>query len=197
MKKSIVLFFAFFTLIGGIKAQTINQKYGKTDISDAFEFLGVNMFKFDFNEVNDGFNIQIIIDEFNSDSLLFQKKLLYDPSRIKDNQLNEVRIFSWHSNADSETIAMLVEHPSMNSRFKLTVPGEYRTDHFWRQFKIGEIKYDEKIPMLLYGMPWEVKYPNGVSIMKFCPDELKRDLSNEAFNEMSHYYIISYKLIKK
>ena len=106
----------------------------------------------------------------------FQSKLSLTIVKTGDSLL----IVKWKAPDGSERI---FEDPGGRlSRF------EYRT----LPFAFQEIIPEKKIPILLLGSSW---YDEKSKVVRFCTDnELKADLSNDAFKFMPQYYIFSIEL---
>lgn len=193
----LILILALFANCNLCFSQTITTNYEDEDIKSAFELMGINLYKFNFDGMKEDTYITVTVDEYIPDSIINSKTYSFDPSRVKENQTNEIKVFSKRERYDSETLWLNLIYPTNHILDRFDLLEEYRDSHFWREFRQGELEYDKKIPILLCGTAWSVKYPSGVEIMKFCPQYLERDLSNEEFTKMPHYFIISYELKSK
>ena len=193
-KQTLILILTLTSIFVNIHSQSISTDYTDEDFNAAFELLGLSLYKIDFAGMKENTYIKVTIDEHIPDSIINSKTYNFYPSKVKENQSNEIKVYSKRASYNSETIWLNIVHPSMHVLNRLDLDEQFRDTHFWRNFEPGGLEYERKIPVLVYGMAWEVTYPSGVTLMKFCPDNLHRDLSNEAFKKMNHYYIISYEL---
>ena len=196
-KQTLILIITLTAICVRNYSQSFSTDYNDEDINKAFEFLGLNLNKLDFTGMKENTYIIVTVDEHIPDSIINSKTYYFDPSKVKENQSNEIKIYSKRASSNSETIWLNIVHPSMHVLGRFDLDEQFRDAHYWRNFEPGELEYESKVPVLVNGMAWEVTYPNGVTLMKFCPDNLHRDLSNEAFKKMNHYYIISYELRAK
>ena len=196
MNRIILSLIVIKLLITNVYSQNLLNDYKQDDYKAALELLGVNIYKFSFENIKDNYDIKIIVDEVTPDSIIFSKQFHFNPFKIEETQFNEIKIISKRESYTSETLWLKIMHPNQHTLARFDINEIYRVSHLWREFKEGELEYEKKVPILLYGTAWEVEYPNGVKLMKFCPNELKRDLSNEELKKMKHYFIISYELTK-
>jgi len=196
MNRIILSLIVIKLLITNVYSQNLLNDYKQDDYKASLELLGVNIYKFSFENIKDNYDIKIIVDEVTPDSIIFSKQFHFNPFKIEETQFNEIKIISKRESYTSETLWLKIMHPNQHTLARFDINEIYRVSHLWREFKEGELEYEKKVPILLYGTAWEVEYPNGVKLMKFCPNELKRDLSNEELKKMKHYFIISYELTK-
>lgn len=195
--KQLILTIIIITLCQNHFSQEISTEYTTKDINSALELLGLNFFKVDFSVAEKDYPIIIYINEYSSDSLISTQTCSFDPTFLEINQLNEIKIFAKRETFESGILWMDIKHPTQYELRRFDINEEFRITHFWRRFENADLQYGKQIPLLLYGTAWEVTLSNGVTLMKFCSDDLKRDMSNEAFKRMNHYYIIGYELKRK
>ena len=147
-------------------SQSTSTDYNDEDINTAFELLGLNLNKLDFTGVKENTYIIVTVDEHIPDSIIYSKTYYFDPSKVKENQSNEIKIYSKRASYHSETIWLNIVHPSMQVLDRFDLDEQFQDKHYWRDFEPGKLEYERKIPVLVYGMAWKVTYPNGVTLMK-------------------------------
>lgn len=176
-------------------AQSLNKTLESQDISTALKMMGLEVFKFNFESVKDGYTLIVYIDEFENDSIIKHKKHQFG-SWKPDAKVKELKLFSKISSATAETYWLNIVHPNRECTDRFDIASRFRKAHYWMPIKQGEIVYEQKTPLLFYGMAWEYEL-NGRLVRRFCwGEEVDRDMKNKTLNMLEHKIVISYKLVK-
>jgi hypothetical protein len=108
-----------------------------------------------------------------------------------------MKIIARRDDNKSESFIVKFLFPTMMAQSSIEIHEEYRSEHIWKAFEEGEVVYEEKVPILMYGSMWEDELPDGRKIKRFCwGATLKRDMSNEELDNIQDMFVISYKLTK-
>ncbi len=164
----------------------------KSDISDALELLGINIYSIKLPAINTKkYRLTVYTDNYIQNKETVKRKnefIVVNEQKDAEQKISltivqrgdSTLVIKWKA-ADGAT------RSSENPRGRIS-GYEYRC----LPFEFQEIVPGKKIPILLFGSSWFDAKINGV---RFCYDfELKPDLSNEAFKDMPQYYIFSIEL---
>lgn len=114
----------------------------------------------------------------------------------------EKMIIGTLSKNDSTTTVMI----SVENRMTFSTPlalkpmhnPETSRDQYWyetRPFKVGEIKLDTFMPLMLYGSGW---YDPRYKVLRFCGEgKLEPDMSSEMIREIPHSYVVGVTITEK
>jgi len=195
MKPKILIVAILITIAPFIKAQKLDNELQLDDVKDALEMAGFNIFKFDFGNIKPGHSLTVYIEEIIQDTVYNSKELRFMPVKEGSGKENIMKIIARRDDYTSESFIIKFFFPTMINQSSVDIHEDYRTVHIWKPFEEGELVYGEKTPILMYGSMWEVEFPNGVKVKKFCwGTTLKRDMSNEELDNIEHMFLISYKL---
>ncbi|MBI9058460.1 MAG: DUF5041 domain-containing protein [Labilibaculum sp.] len=189
------LFIALLTLPStALNAQTFNDKLEVDDVSDALKMLGLEVFKYNFDSINQDYQLLIHIDEIANDSIITSKSFKFRNWNAEQKN-KEIKFISKIASDNADTYWIKIVHPKMVTTVPFNIAEKYRHIHHWQQIKKGPIEYNRKTPLLFYGMAWEDEY-NGKKFRRFCwGEEIGRDLSNKTLKKVEHMILISYELI--
>ncbi len=193
MKQKLAGLFLLFPLFLG--AQPLVEKLDTDDISSAFKMLGIEIFKYDFSKQAPEYNLVIHVEEIVNGSVIQNKR--YELGNWgKDQIKKELKIVSKITSDTTSTYWIKLSHPNMETTQRYYVSAEFRKIHFWKQITSGEIDYNQKVPLLFYGMGWEDTL-KGRKILRFCwGDDVNRDMNNPTLKKIKHMILISYQLTK-
>eukprot|EP01029_Cantina_marsupialis_P024551 TRINITY_DN633834_c0_g1_i1.p1 TRINITY_DN633834_c0_g1~~TRINITY_DN633834_c0_g1_i1.p1 ORF type:complete len:174 (+),score=11.02 TRINITY_DN633834_c0_g1_i1:41-523(+) len=156
--------------------------------------LGLEVFKYNFDSINQDYQLLIHIDEIANDSIIKSKSFKFQNWNADQNN-KEIKFISRIASDSTDTYWIKISHPKMVTKVPFNIAKKYRHTHYWQQVKEGPIEYNKKTPLLFYGMAWEFEY-KGKKGRRFCwGEEFKRDLSNEVLKKVEHMILISYELI--
>jgi len=193
MKKlliGLILIIPFFA-----SAQSLNKTLEPKDVSTALKMMGLEVFKFDFESVKDGYNLIVHIEEFENDSIIKHKKHQFG-SWKPEAKTKELKLFSKISSNTTETYWLSIVHLNGECTDRFDIASQFRKKHYWLPIKQGEIVYEQKMPLLFYGMAWEDEL-NGIKVLRFCwGEKVDRDMKNETLKKVEHKILISYELVK-
>lgn len=197
MKPKILLVTFLFATTSLITAQKLDNNLQIEDVKDALEMAGFNIFKYDFGNIEPGHLLTVYIEELIHDTVFNSKEFRFMTVKEGSGKENIMKIIARQNDYKSESFIVKFLFPTMMNQSPVEIHEDYRSEHIWKAFEEGEVVYEEKIPILMYGSMWEDELPSGMKIKRFCwGTTLKRDMSNEELDSIEHMFVISYKLTK-
>jgi len=195
MNIKITLIALFVIMPMFISAQSLNRELKSEDISAALKMIGLEVYKYSFDASNIDYNLILHLEEIANDSILNKKS--YNLGKWKPEiKTKELKIISNISSDTSETYWLNIVHPNMEFVQPFNISKAFRKAHYWMQIKQGEIVYEQKTPLLFYGMAWEDEF-RGMKILRFCwGEDIGRDMKNETLKKVEHKILVSYELVK-
>jgi len=210
--KFLLLGILIFSLTSSVKGQnnkdtkdTMSDLISQDDLKAVLEILNIELFKFNVN--------------FSSDQKC--KVILYQEEYEKRNKLREVTIWGTNNPYRATVDGTVTENPLNFIRiiskkesspfllninmgefrlndYKIKIDSTYKKPHACKSFKLPEdYNIGNKIPLLLIGSFWDSTSKDGkMKIERFCSSnaDLLGNLSDKAFDEMPHYYIIGIRI---
>ncbi|PKQ67530.1 hypothetical protein BZG01_07275 [Labilibaculum manganireducens] len=192
--KRLILFIATFLPII-LNAQKLNKELESSDINEALNMMGVDIFKFDFDSVDLNYNLTLYLEEYIEDSIMIKKSFNMG-KWSSDNIQKEIKLISKISSDTTKTFWFKIIHPNRQQTVRFDILPEFRSVHYWKEITADNIAYGKKTPLLFLGMAWEDSY-NGMKIRRFCwGEDVKCDLKNETLKKIKHKILLSYQLEK-
>ena len=193
-----ILTIAFLISISSLlAAQKIDNNLHSEDLKEALELAGLNIYKFDFGNIEPGYLLTVFIEELIHDTVFNSKEFMFMPAQEGSGKENIMRIIARRDDNETESFTIKFLFPTGIAQSPIEIHEDYRSEHIWMAFEEGEAVYEEKVPILMYGTMWEDELPDGTKINRFCwGTTLKRDMSNEELDNIKDMFIISYKLSK-
>lgn len=193
MKQILTATLLLFTILA--HGQGLNEELESADIKAALKMLGIEIFKYDFSQQKEDFNLIIHLDELADDSVIISKS--YNLGKWDSvAKLKELRIIPKISSDTTSIYWVKISHPNMEFTERFDISPEFRHPHFWHQIQPGEIVYSKKTPLVFYGMSWESEF-NGMKIRRFCwGQQIDREMKNETLKKVGHMILISYELVE-
>lgn len=193
-----ILITAILTSISALlAAQKLDNDLQIEDVKDALEIAGFKIFKYDFGNIEPGYFLTVYIEELIQDTVFNSKEFMFLPVQEGSGKENIMKIIAQRDDNISKSFIVKFLFPTMMAQSRIEIHEDYRTEHIWLAFEEGEVAYEEKVPILLYGSTWEDELPDGRKIKRFCwGATLKRDMSNEELDNIEDMFVISYKLTK-
>jgi len=91
-----------------------------------------------------------------------------------------------------EKVHLFISTPIASTWKEFEMEKKYIRKHYWVKFEESKIEINKNIPLLFLGSEWDSIY-NGEKTTRFCAlPRIPPNLSGDAFDEIPHYYIISY-----
>jgi hypothetical protein len=197
MKIRILITASLISIFSLVTAQKLDNELQIEDVKDALEIAGFNIFKYDFGNIEPGFLLKVYIEERIQDTVFNSKEFMFLPVQEGSGKENIMKIIARRDDNISESFIVKFLFPTMMSQSPIEIHEDYRSEHIWIAFEEGEVVYEEKVPILMYGSMWEDELPDGRKIKRFCwGATLKRDMSNEELDNIEHMFVISYILTK-
>jgi len=193
MKIKLVIIFSLLIFPHLTKSQERIEDLNTKDINDAIEMLGVDIFKFNFDPIQNDYRLKIYLEEIAKDSVI-NRKVKNFGQWGNDSKHKRLKIIS-NTKKDSVATFKLL-HPNMEIMTRFNIKPTYRKAHYWKPIKQNELNYSGKTPLIFYGMSWEDEY-NGQKIRRFCwRNEIARKMENDNLDKIEHMILISYELEK-
>lgn len=164
------------------------------DIIDALAFSGVEIFKFKIDSLEEKHNFYLILEEYAGKDNLIKADTLFgeSPFNIASEGINEIRFLTKVENNSFEKVHLFISVPSASTWKEFEMESKYVRKHYWVKFEESKIEINKNIPLLFFGSEWDSIY-NGERTTRFCAlPKIPLDLSGDSFNEIPHFYIISY-----
>jgi len=164
------------------------------DIVDALAFSGIGIFKFKIDSLKEKHNFYLILEEYAGKESLIKTDTLFgeSPFNIESEDINEVRFLTKVENGSFEKVSLFISTPIASTWKEFEMEKKYIRKHYWVKFEESKIEINKNIPLLFLGSEWDSIY-NGEKTTRFCAlPRIPLDLSGDAFNEIPHFYIISY-----
>jgi hypothetical protein len=189
----LILLILSFSFIG--KSQNIQKGLSQADIRNALKIKGLEIFKFDFDSIDTDYNLTIHIEEIGNDSVIETKVRNFYSWQKDLAKKNLTIITNKNSNSPSTSYISFI-HPNSETSIRFDFSEKFNREHIWKPIKQGKIVYNQKVPLLFYGMMWEDSFL-GQKIYRFCwGEDITRKMDNENFNKIEHMLLISYELKK-
>ena len=190
--KKILFILTILSPLLGFGQKSITELDSK-DLRSSLKLLGVEVFKYDFSDVEPNCGLTIFVDEYNKDSLVSSKPFNFGSwDKVPENK--EFELISKVSSDTAQTYWLNLIHPRMQMVTRVDVAPEFRNAHYWMEIEQGKIEYEKKIPLFFYGQSWEAEL-QGMKIRRFCWGEaVGRDMKNESLENIEHMVLISYEL---
>jgi hypothetical protein len=218
MIQKIVLVLAIIAFTFTAKAQQDEVEYSNpnittSDIKAVLETLEMGVYKFGVSlPENTKYYITLYIDEYNTKGKIKSDMIWRtgSPYRKVNNgdisykAFDGVRIISKSNKSDFVLNMGMGDFGIKN--YKIKIDSLYTNPHAIMPFHINEMVLKEgNTPLILIGSFWESKLPVGkklpedaTPLLRFCFEkELNPDMSNEAFKNMPHYFIIGIEVKKQ
>jgi len=187
---TLILFFPFIVV-----SQSLKSELNSTDIRAALKLSGLEIFKFNFDSVKPDYNLIVYIEEISKDSIICKETSRIRPWK-SELLKKELSIITKTSSDTSSVYWINLLHPNMRRTIPFNILPKYRETHIWMPIKQNEIVYDQKIPLLFYGMMWKDSY-KGQQIRRFClGGDITRKMENKNLKKVEHMLLISYELKK-
>jgi hypothetical protein len=197
MKPRILIVTLLISISTFITAQKRDNDLKIEDVKNALEMAGFNIYKYDFGNIESGHLLTVYIEELIQDTVFNSKEMRFMPVQEGSGKENIMKIIARQDDSESESFIIKFLFPTMMNQSPIEIHEDYRSEHIWMPFEEGEVVYEEKIPILMYGAMWEDELPSGMKIKRFCwGTTLKRDMSNEELDNIEHMFVISYELTK-
>jgi hypothetical protein len=197
MKPKALIVFILITLSPFVTAQKLENELQLADIKDALEMTGLHIYKYDFGNIEPGYLLTFYIEEIIKDTVFDSKELRFMPVEEGSGKENIMKIIAKRDDYKSESFIIKFVFPTMMYQSPVKLHEDYRIEHIWKAFEEGDLFYERKTPLLLYGSMWEDELPDGMKVKRFCWDTtLKRDMSNEELENIEHMFVIGYELTK-
>jgi hypothetical protein len=164
------------------------------DIVDALAFSGIGIFKFKIDSLEEENNFYLILEEYAGKGNLIKTDTLFgeSPFNIESEDINEVRFLTKVENNSFEKVSLFISTPIASTWKEFEMEKKYIRKHFWVKFEESKNEINKNIPLLFLGTEWDSIY-NGEKTTRFCAlPKIPLDLSGDAFDEIPHFYIISY-----
>lgn len=193
MKMKIIICFFLLIFPNLTKSQELIEDLNTKDLNDAIEMLGIDIFKFNFDSIENDYGLKIYLEEIAKDSVIKQQVKNFGPW---DNESKHKRLKIISETKKDSVVKIKLLHPNMEIMPKFDIKPVYRKAHFWEPIKQNGLNYDEKTPLIFYGMSWEDEY-KGKKIRRFCwGEKITRKMDNENLDKIEHMILISYELVK-
>ena len=193
MKIKLVIIFSLLIFPYITKSQERIENINTKELNDAIEMLGVDIFKFSFDSIENDYGLKLYLEEITKDSVI--TRVVKNFGQWKNGSKHKKLKIISNTKKDSVAAIKLL-HPNMEIMTKFDIKSIYRNAHYWKPIKQNGLNYDEKTPLIFYGMSWEDEY-EGKKIRRFCwGDEITRKMDNENLDKIEHMILISYKLVK-
>lgn len=164
------------------------------DIIDALAFSGIEIFKFKIDSLEKKNDFYLILEEYEGKEKLIKTDTLFgeSPFSVSSEGINEIRFLTKFENNSFEKVYLFISVPGVSTWKEIEMDKKYVRKHYWVKFEDSKIEINKNIPLLFLGSEWDSIY-NGEETTRFCAlPRIPLDLSGDAFDEIPHFYIISY-----
>jgi hypothetical protein len=191
--------FIALLFIANISVAQFNVDYSNIDsrdIIDALSFSGIGIFKYDISPIIENRNFILIIEEYAGKNNLVKLDTLFESGEldILSDEITNIRFLTKVVNDQYDNIHLYISIPGLSFWNNIKIESEYVRKHYFVKFEKQTNDVDRKIPLLFFGSEWDSIY-NGQETTRFCSlQRIPIDLTGDAFDEMPHFYIISYLL---
>lgn len=197
MKKKVIQILCAICFTANIISSQIYVDYSNVnnnDIIDALAFSGIEIFKFKIDSLKEGNNFYLILKEYAGKNNLIKTDTLLgeSPFSISSEDINEIRFLTKVENNSFEKVYLFITVSGISSTKEINMGKKYVRKHYWIKFEESNFKINKHIPLLFFGSEWNTVF-NGKKTTRFCAlPRIPLDLSGDAFDEIPHFYIISY-----
>jgi hypothetical protein len=190
----IILFLSFDISIAQFKVDY--KDIDSTDLIDALAFAGIGIYKFDISPVIKGRQFALLLEEYaGKDNLIDIDTLLhFGQFDILSEEITKIRFLTKVVNEKYDTIYLFISMPGLKFGHQIEMQSKFVRKHYFVRFEKVNNDFIRKIPLLFIGSEWDAIY-QGKQTTRFCSqNQIPIDLQGDAFDEMPHFYIISYML---
>jgi len=197
MKKRLIQIACAICLTANIISGQIYIDYSNidnNDIIDALAFSGVEIFKFKIDSLEKNHNFYLILEEYAGKENLIKTDTLFgeSPNNLTSEDIDEIRFLTKVENNSFAKVSLFISTPIASTWKEFEMEKKYIRKHYWVKFEKSKIEINKDIPLLFLGSEWDSIY-NGEKTTRFCAlPRIPLDLNGDAFDEIPHYYIISY-----
>ena len=187
-KKIALLLISFLVLGSNLFSQIRILDYNSDDIESLFHFLDITFYKWRFDTIPKNYDFILFFDEYENDSLINSYREPINTYYLKNIKQNDLLLILKQSR--DSVIHIKCEYIFFPVETKFTYSLNTKEGLFnWELFENGNIEFNKKVPLVLFGKSWKSKDNLSRFCWKYAP---KRNMTNKEFSKISHKVIIGY-----